>query len=98
MSAANGRGLCHDPDRGPGHGHRGSLDHGPCPSGGHVQSGPDRRPSTPQSTARHRDEAPPIQRLHMVAESNNLHATCNGFPPDTNSRLSTQTQDLVLEG
>ena len=86
---SSGRGSCHGPDGSPGR--------GPCPSGGHVQADPDCRASNLHSTALHRDEVVPSQPPRTVAESNNLHATCNGFPPDTNNHLPTRTLGLVLE-
>ena len=78
------------------HGPRGSPGHGPCPSGGHVQADPDCRASNLHSTAFHRDEVAPIQPPRTVVESNNLHATCNGSPPDANNHLPIRTLGLVL--
>ena len=88
-------GPCDGP--GPGHG----PGRGPGPSRGHVQAGPDRRPSNPERIVLHRNKLAPIQPPRMVAESNNLHATCtcacDAFAPGTNNRLPTRTRDLVLE-
>jgi hypothetical protein len=63
------------------------------PSGGHVQIDRGLLPSNPEKTPSHRDEAGPSRRPDTVGESNNLHATCNGFSPHTNNRLSTRTRE-----
>ena len=63
------------------------------PSGGHVQIDRGLRPSNPEKTPDHRDEAGPSKPPHTVVESNNLHATCSGFSPHTNNRLSTRTRE-----
>src|SRR5215467_14154971 len=63
------------------------------PSGGHVQIDRGLRPSNPEKTPDHRDEAGPSKPPDTEVESNNLHATCNGFSPRTNNRLSTRTRE-----
>ena len=63
------------------------------PSGGHVQIDRGLRPSNPEKISAHRDEAGPSKPPDTVAESNNLHATCNGFSPHTNNCLSTRTRE-----
>ena len=40
----------------------------------------------------------PSSPRRTVAEYNNLCATCNAFPPDTNNRLPTRTPGLVRGG
>jgi hypothetical protein len=100
-SVASGPGLGrrpdHGPDGGPCHGPGDSPVRAPGPSGGYAQAGGDCHTSSPQKTARHRNEVAPIQPPCMAAESNNLHATCNAFPPDTNSRLPIRTRGRVWE-
>jgi hypothetical protein len=53
-------------------------------------------PSNPESTQFRHDEVRPSEPPGTPVESNNRHATCNGFPPDTNNPLSTQTRGLVF--
>ena len=66
------------------------------PSGGHVQIDRGLRPSNPEKTPDHRDEAGPSKPPRTVVESNNLHATCSGFSPHTNNRLSTRTREWAV--
>src|SRR5262249_10865134 len=63
------------------------------PSGGHVQIDLGLRPSNPEKTSVHRDEAGPSKLPRTGFESNNLDATCNGFSSRTNNRLSTRTRE-----
>ena len=87
-ATSDGRGRpCH------GHGNPGPGD---GPSDGRGRVGRDLHPSNPQRTALHHGEVPPSEPPHTVVESNNRHATCNAFPPDTNNRLSTRTLGLGL--
>ena len=80
---------------------RHGTDRDPCrvpgPSGGHVQTGRDPLPNNRQRIVLRRGEAPPIELLHKVAVSNNLHATYSGLAPDTNNRLPTRTRGPGLE-
>src|SRR6266487_2509567 len=61
-----------------------ALAHGP--SDGHARSGPVLLPNNLQSILRAHNEDPTNARPYRVPGSNNLYATSNGVPPDTNSR------------
>ena len=79
------RGLAYRVCRGLGRGHG--------PSGGRAQHGRDFLPSNLCSTVRRRDAGQPSEPPRRAAESNSLHATCNGFRQDTNNPLPTRTQE-----
>jgi hypothetical protein len=69
-----------------GHGRGPSRDRGRGPSGDHVQSGHDRRPSNLRRIAGHRGVAQSSARPRTEAVSNSHRATCSDFQQDTNSR------------
>ena len=84
------RGRAYRVCRGPRHG----LGRGP--SGSRAQHGRDFRPSNLDSTVCRRGVVQPSEPPRRVGESNSLHATCNGFPQDTNNPLPTRIQELAF--
>jgi hypothetical protein len=78
--------VCHGPRHGLGRG----------PSGGRAQHVRDFLPNNLYSTACRRGAVQPSEPLRRAVGSNSLHATCNGFPQDTNNPLPTGIQELAF--
>ena len=77
---------------------RGSHGLGRGPSGDHVRSARDRRPSNLRRIVARRGEVQPSARPRTGDESNNPRAICSVAHPDTSNPPPAQIQHVAYQG